>query len=593
MKPDMSNYNLNIKSEDRSAEKTGAWTTLKRLMTLVGQERRNMYIAMIFIFINSGLILTAPYLIGQTVDRFIVTHQYGGVIRNSLILFAIFCVAMGSGYAQAQLMGKVGQRMLFNLRNNIFRKLQELPIDFFNQNKAGDLISRLNNDTDKINQFFSQSLVQFMASLFAMTGAVVFLISINWKLALAALMPAVVLLIFTRFVSPWVRKRNAVSMKSTGNLSAEIQESLNNFKVIVAFNRRDYFRRKFEEVNNENYKNATRAGIANNVFMPVYGFFSNIGQMIVLVMGIYMISAGEFSVGLLISFLAYILQFYNPLRQIAALWANFQVALAGWDRISHILSMESNLKLLPPEPLQMDESLVSFRNVTFSYTPDKEILHNVSFELKAGMTYAFVGPTGGGKTTTASLMDRLYDTKSGQILLYGMDIRSIDPATLAAKIGFILQEPVLFSGTIRDNILYGNECFLPLSDEELMQEMKEVGLDGLLARFEGGLHAEIKPTGESLSLGQKQIIAFIRAVIRRPNLLILDEATANIDTVTEQLLDEILRKLPKTTTKIIIAHRMNTIESADEIFFINSGSITRAGSFKEAVSLLLQGKRES
>ena len=593
MTRNMSNYNLNIKSEDRSAEKAGAWTTLKRLMTLVGQERRNMYIAMIFIFINSGLILTAPYLIGQTVDRFIVTHQYGGVIRNSIILFVIFCVAMGSGYAQAQLMGKVGQRMLFNLRNNIFRKLQELPIDFFNQNKAGDLISRLNNDTDKINQFFSQSLVQFMASLFAMTGAVIFLISINWKLALASLIPAVVLMIFTRLVSPWVRRRNAVSMKSTGTLSAEIQESLNNFKVIVAFNRRDYFRRKFEEVNNENYKNATRAGIANNVFMPVYGFFSNVGQMIVLVMGIYMISAGEFSVGLLISFLAYILQFYNPLRQIAALWANFQVALAGWDRISHILSMESNLKLLPSQPLQMDESLVSFRNVTFSYTPDKEILHNVSFELKAGMTYAFVGPTGGGKTTTASLMDRLYDTSSGQILLYGMDIRSIDPATLAAKIGFILQEPVLFTGTIRDNILYGNECFLPLSDEELMQEMKEVGLDGLLARFEGGLHAEIKPTGESLSLGQKQIIAFIRAVIRRPNLLILDEATANIDTVTEQLLDEILRKLPKTTTKIIIAHRMNTIESADEIFFINSGSITRAGSFKEAVSLLLQGKRES
>lgn len=593
MKPDMSNYNLNIKSEDRSAEKTGAWTTLKRLMTLVGQERRNMYIAMIFIFINSGLILTAPYLIGQTVDKFIVTHQYGGVIRNSIILFAIFCVAMGSGYAQAQLMGKVGQRMLFNLRNNIFRKLQELPIDFFNQNKAGDLISRLNNDTDKINQFFSQSLVQFMASLFAMTGAVIFLISINWKLALASLIPAVVLMIFTRLVSPWVRRRNAVSMKSTGTLSAEIQESLNNFKVIVAFNRRDYFRRKFEEVNNENYKNATRAGIANNVFMPVYGFFSNVGQMIVLVMGIYMISAGEFSVGLLISFLAYILQFYNPLRQIAALWANFQVALAGWDRISHILSMESNLKLLPSQPLQQDESLVSFRNVTFSYTPDKEILHNVSFELKAGRTYAFVGPTGGGKTTTASLMDRLYDTSSGQILLYGMDIRSIDPATLAAKIGFILQEPVLFTGTIRDNILYGNECFLPLSDEELMQEMKEVGLDGLLGRFEGGLHAEIKPSGESLSLGQKQIIAFIRAVIRRPNLLILDEATANIDTVTEQLLDEILRKLPKTTTKIIIAHRMNTIESADEIFFINSGSITRAGSFNEAVSLLLQGKRES
>ncbi len=589
----MSHYNLNIQQGNRAEVKPGAWVTLKRLMTLVGQERRNLYIAMVFIFVNSGLNLVAPYLIGKTVDLYVVTHQYDGLIRNSIILFVVFCLAVVSGYTQAQLMGRVGQRMLFNLRNNIFRKLQELPIDFFNQNKAGDLISRLNNDTDKINQFFSQSLVQFMSGIFVMMGAMVFLLSINLRLALVSLSPAVLLLIFTRLVSPWVKRRNALSMKSTGNLSAEIQESLNNFKVIVAFNRRDYFRRKFEEVNEDNYKNAIRAGIANNIFMPVYGFFSNIGQMVVLVLGIYMIAMGQFTVGLLISFLAYILQFYNPLRQIAALWANFQVALAGWDRISQILSLENNLYQLPPQTMQKDQNLVSFRNVTFGYTPDKEILSRVSFELEAGKTYAFVGPTGGGKTTTASLMDRLYDATSGQILLYGMDIRSIDPATLAAKIGFILQEPVLFTGTIRDNILYGNECFLPLSDEELMQEMKEVGLDGLLSRFEGGLHAEIKPTGESLSLGQKQIIAFIRAVIRRPNLLILDEATANIDTVTEQLLDEILRKLPKTTTKIIIAHRLNTIESADEIFFINSGTITRAGSFNDAVSLLLQGKRES
>ncbi|MHB9055839.1 MAG: ABC transporter ATP-binding protein [Paludibacteraceae bacterium] len=587
------NYNLNAKKGGVSYEKASVFTTVKRLMSLVGEERKNLYIAMMFIFINSGLNLIAPYLIGHAVDKYVVTHQYDGVIRYSAILFVIFCIALVSGYTQTQLMGKVGQRMLFNLRNNIFKKLQELPIDFFNQNKAGDLISRLNNDTDKINQFFSQSLVQFMANLIAMSGAGIFLLSINLKLALAALVPAFILLVFTQLISPWVKKRNAVSMKTTGSLSAEIQESLNNFKVIIAFNRRDYFRKKFKEVNDENYQNATKAGISNNIFTPVYGFFANIGQIIVLVFGIYLILQGEFTVGLLISFLSYILQFYNPLRQIAALWANFQVALAGWDRISQILSLNSNLKLLPPEPAQMDRNLVSFQNVSFSYSSDKEILHNVSFDLEQGKTYAFVGPTGGGKTTTASLMDRLYDTISGKITLYGMDIRSIPSDVLASKIGFILQEPILFTGTIRDNILYGNECFLSLSDEELINEMKEVGLENLLSRFEGGLHSEIKPSGESLSLGQKQIIAFIRAVIRRPDLLILDEATANIDTVTEYLLDEILQKLPKTTTKIIIAHRLNTIENADEIFFINSGSVVKAGSFEDAVNLLLNGKRES
>jgi len=559
----------------------------------MGQERNNLYIATVFILINSGLNLVAPYLMGRAVDTFIVTKQYDGVIQYTIILFGVFVVALVSGYTQTQLMGRVGQRMLFNLRNIVFNKLQDLPIDFFNQNKAGDLISRVNNDTDKINQFFSQSLVQFISSIFTMLGAGIFLLSINIELGLAALIPAVVLWIFTRSISPWVKNTNAINMKSTGILSAEIQESLNNFKVIIAFNRRDYFRKRFDEVNTENYQNSVKAGIANNMFTPVFGFSSNIGLMVVLAFGIYLISAGQFSVGLLISFLAYITQFYNPLRQIAALWANFQVALAGWDRISQILAMNNNLAVIEPAPKEESPYLMSFRNVSFSYIPGNEILKDISFNLERGKTYAFVGPTGGGKTTTASLMARLYDPTAGQIMLDGVDIRSMNLDTRTSKIGFILQEPFLFSGTIRDNILYGNVEYRDISNEALTQALSESGLDGLLERFDGGLTAELKSTGDGISLGQKQLIAFIRAVLRKPELLILDEATANIDTVTEQLLDDILKKLPASTTRIIIAHRLNTIENADEIFFINSGEVKKAGSMQDAVSLLMKGKRES
>lgn len=586
-------YNLNINKGDVLNDKSSTASTVKRLLALMGRERKSLYFAMFFIFINVCLNLIGPFLIGRAVDQFVVTKHYDGVIQYSILLFFIFLLAMVSGYTQTQLMGRVGQRMLYNLRNTIFNKLQELPIDFFNQNKAGDLISRVNSDTDKINLFFSQSLVQFVSSIFTMIGAGIFLMSINMELALAALAPALVLFIFTRMISPWVKSANALNMKSTGSLSSEIQESLNNFKVIIAFNRRDYFRKRFEEVNNENYATSVKAGIANNMFTPVYGFSSSIGQMIVLAFGIYLISTGRFSIGLLISFLAYISQFYNPLRQIAALWANFQVALAGWDRISQILGLENNLPIIESIKTEDTPYLMSFRNVSFSYTSDKLILRDVSFDLEKGKTYAFVGPTGGGKTTTASLMARLYDPNSGQIILNGVDIRSLDLANRTSSIGFILQEPFLFSGTVRDNILYGNSQLADISKDELLILLNESGLDGLLERFDGGLDAEITSSAEGISLGQKQLVAFIRAVLRKPDLLILDEATANIDTVTEQLLETILRKLPSSTTRIIIAHRLNTIENADEIYFVNSGSITKAGSLQDAVNLLLHGKRES
>ncbi|MEP6585027.1 MAG: ATP-binding cassette domain-containing protein, partial [Ginsengibacter sp.] len=275
------------------------------------------------------------------------------------------------------------------------------------------------------------------------------------------------------------------------------------------------------------------------------------------------------------------------------LWTTFQVAMAGWDRITKILSLDSDIKIFGQVTSAQSDALIEFRNVHFSYEVDKEILHNVSLKLERGKTYAFVGPTGGGKTTTASLISRLYDPSKGTILFDGKDIRTYSAEERAQKIGFILQEPFLFTGTIKDNILYGNNQYKNYSDEQSEQLIKDAGLQNLFTFFENGLQTKVSSGGDNISLGQKQIIAFVRAVLRNPDLLILDEATANIDTMTEQLLEEILNKLPKTTTRIIIAHRLNTIENADEIYFVNAGEITRAGSFSDAVNKLLKGKRVS
>ncbi len=586
------NYNLNKPSE-KEAGKLPVFASLRKLITIISGERRNLIVAFAAIFLNAALSLMGPYLIGYTIDTYVKAKDYHGVFLFAGILLAMYVTAFIVNYAQMRMMGGIGQRMLFSLRNSVFNKLQELPLDFFNQNKAGDLISRINNDTDRVNQFFSQSLMQFIGSLITMTGAGVLLLVINLPLGLAALSPSIILLIFTKGVSPWVRRKNEESLKSLGNLSAEVQESLANFRVVIAFNRRDYFRKRFGEAISDNYKKSVEAGIANNILTPVYTFASIIGQLIVLSLGIWLIIKGYFSVGLLISFIAYISNFYNPLRQMAALWANFQLALAAWDRISYLLSFENNLLIIDDSSEVTGTSLLHFRNVSFSYPDGKEVLHKVSFELQRGRTYAFVGPTGGGKTTTASLIARLYDTTKGTILLDGRDIRSYTPFERASKIGFILQEPLLFSGTVRDNILYGNPECTGFSNSQLEKALEEAHLASLLKRFDSGLETVIQTSGEGISLGQRQIIAFMRAILRRPELLILDEATANIDTVTEQQLESILKNLPASTTRVIIAHRLNTIENADEIFFVNSGKIIPAGSFNDALDMLMQGKVES
>ena len=543
--------------------------------------------------LNSLLNLIAPRLIAHTVDTYIAGRDYHGVLVFAGIILVIYLFGLVTSYLQTRLMGGVGQRVLYRLRNQIFNKLQSLPVAFFNQNKAGDLISRINNDTDKINQFFSQSLIQFFGSIFLMIGAGIFLLSLNIRLGAATLAPALVLLVITQVLSPWVKKKNLVSAQSLGGMSSEVQESLNNFKVIIAFNRRDFFKKRFQEVNDVNYSAAVGAGVANNTFTPIYGLASNLGQLIVLAYGIALISAGHFTIGLLIGFLSYANSFYNPLRQLAALWANFQTALASWDRIHEILVLENNLPILGSGASSAGSSVLEFKNVNFKYPDGKEVLHNINLSLQKGKTYALVGPTGGGKTTTASLMARLYDPTTGGVFLNGKDIRTYSEEERTKKIGFILQEPVLFTGTVRENILYGNEQYVGHSNKELEDIITKAGLQGLLERFDKGLETKLTASGDAVSLGQKQLIAFIRAVLRNPEVLILDEATANIDTVTEQLLEDILRNLSSDTTKIIIAHRLNTIENADEIFFVNGGEVVQAGSMERAMEMLLHHNRKS
>jgi ATP-binding cassette subfamily B protein len=576
----------------KPAKQTSALAGVRKLLPHLKEERGSLVLTALTILLASGINLAVPFIFGNAIDTFVRTGNYPGIFATTAGLFVAFLIALGTSYWQMQLTGRIGQRMLFRLRNMIFAKLQSLPVAFFNQNKAGDLISRINNDTDKLNQFFSETLVRFMMSIVMIVGSGIFLIVIDWRLGLAALVPAVALFIFTRATSGWIKKRNAESLRATGGLSAEIQESLEHFKVVVAFDRRDYFRKRFADANAINFKAAVRAGISSALYSPFYDLCANIATLIVLGYGVFLITQGNLTLGLLLSFLIYIDRFYGPLRQIAMLWTSFQLALAAWDRVSEIMEETMNLPTIDNATSESKKSFVRFQNVAFGYPERPNVLHDINIELERGKTYALVGPTGGGKTTTASLMARLYDPSNGSITLDGRDLRSYSDEERTNKIGFILQEPFLFTGTVLDNLFYANPKFASIDRDSRIKIVNQMGLENLLARFERGVDTPISGT-DSISLGQKQLIAFMRAVLRKPELLILDEATANIDTVTEQLLQDALDKLPKSTTKVIIAHRLNTIENADEIFFVNDGRLTAAGSLDKAVDMLMHGKRTS
>lgn len=536
---------------------------------LLQPERRTLLLAAAAIVITATMTLSAPAVMARAIDGPLARGDYGGILRHAAVLLAMYVVALLTQYRQSFWMGSVGQRVLHRLRGEVFRKLQELPIAFFAARRTGDVISRINNDTDKMYQFFSQSLMQFVGSFVTMAGSAVFLLSLNPRLGTAALAPALVMFLLTRCLTPWLKRRNAATLESLGKVSAEVSESLSHFQVLVAFDRRDAFRREFEQVNEHNYQQALKAGLANGVLGPLYSLCSQLAQLIVLSYGLALVARGDFTVGLLIGYFIYVNRFYDPMRQLGALWASFQAANAAYDRISEILSEKMSLEVMPCQESPAPQAgRLEFCEVDFGYRAGQEVLSRVSFRLEPGKTYAFVGPTGGGKTTTASLMSRLYDPKGGKVLFDGRDLRSYPAQERSEKVGVILQEPFLFEPSVGDNV---------------------ESLAGVEHLFPEGLQT---PVGE-LSLGQRQVVAFLRAVSRKPQLLILDEATANIDTVTERILESLLGRLPEDTTKVVIAHRLNTIAKADVIYFVNGGRVQLAGSMEQAVALLRQESRRS
>jgi len=562
----------------------------------------HLTVMLILVMINAATFAAAPFLIGRAIDQFISVGDQAGLGRTVLFLSVAYLLSLVTMGGQFYLMGWIGQRVLASVRDEIFDKIQALPLSYFDRHDAGDLMSRLTNDVDVLNQLLGGGLVQMLSGVFQMVAIVVAMIVLNWQLALASFTIIPVMVLVINFLARRARVAFRETRETIGDVNVELEEKISGVRVAQAFSREATDRRRFAELNAANRDaNVSAVGITS-AFSPAMDVLSTVAIAIVLGFGGYLTIVGLATVGVVVSFLRYVQQFFRPVQQISQVYAIFQAALAASERIFDLL--DEPLGLVDAEdaheipPIQ---GQVVFDHVNFSYanrgsgngradgkapesvSQQELVLRDVNLSANPGQTIAIVGPTGAGKTTLVNLVGRFYDVTGGQVLIDGMDVRAVTRASLRRQMGVVLQDSFLFSGTVADNIRYGK---LDASDDEIEAAARAVGAHEFVMSLSDGYQTELGERGGTLSQGQRQLISLARAVLADPRILILDEATANVDTRTELVIQDALRQLLRGRTSFVIAHRLSTVRDADQVYVLEDGRIVEQGTHE---GLLAQG----
>jgi ATP-binding cassette, subfamily B, multidrug efflux pump len=563
------------RAKDRSAV---AW----RMLGEMAPFRATILVAFAFILVGACAQAAGPYLVSRAIDGDLVRHDGLGLARTMAMLLAVYGVAAFAQRAQTRRVGAVGQRVLAALRARLFEKLSALPLAYFDKRPLGDLMSRLLSDVDTLNQLFSQGLTQLLGSLVGLVGILIAMLVLCVPLALACFAIIPVMLATTWIVAGYARRAYRKTRQTVGSVTAELQEEIVGLRQAQAFDRTDVNIERFRGRNAANRDANVSAGGVTSALSPVIDVLGTLSTALVIGYGGYFVLEGKMSIGLLGAFLIYVQQFFRPVTLAASVYTLMQSALAGAERVYGILDEEREP---PDDPAAVDlarvEGRVTFDHVSFGYDAAHPVLHDVSFEAAPGQVVAIVGKTGAGKTTIASLVPRFYDATSGAVLLDGHDVRSLTRAGLRRRMAMVLQEPFLFSGTIADNIAYGRPG---ASRAEVEAAARAVNAHDFIAALPQGYDAPLGEGGATLSQGQRQLLAFARAVIADPRVLLLDEATANIDTRTEAIIQKALGTLLAGRTSIVIAHRLSTIRNADSILVLDAGRIVERGTHDELVA---------
>ena len=518
--------------------------------------------------------LLGPYLMGRAIDRYVAARDIAGLGRTALWMLGAYLSGNVVQLVSNWIMASVSQRALAGLRQRLFGHLQRLPMAFFDQRPAGELMSRLTSDIDAVNQAVSQNITSLLASVLSMTGIVVAMFVLDHWLALAALLVVPLMLWFTRFVAVYTRRGFRELQRELGQLNAVMEEALSGLKVVKVFRRTESMVERFEQHNQTVYKSSVYANSYALLLMPLTAVLGNLFVIVLAGLGGYLALLGLVSVGVIATFINYGQNFINPLRQLSNLYNTIQAALAGAERVFEVLdeSPESDdASETEPHPMK---GAVRFEHVEFGYRPDVSTIRDMSLDAQPGDLIALVGPTGAGKTTIVNLLTRFYDVRGGSIFIDGTELRQLPKATLRRELGIVLQETFLFSDSVLENIRYGR---LDATDEEVMEAARLAEADAFIRLLPHGYQTRLSERGANLSQGQRQLLAIARTILADPTILILDEATSSVDTRTEARIQKALLRLMRGRTSFVIAHRLSTIREATQILVIKDGMIIERG----------------
>ncbi len=562
------------------AQQKGA--TARRLIGELAPFKRQLIIAFGLIVLSAIAQAGGPYLIGRAIDRYIVPGDRAGLTQTMLLLFVVYVVGALASRGQIFQVGSTGQRVLANIRARLFDQFQHVPLLYFDRRPVGDLISRVTNDVDTLNNLLTQGLPQLLGSLFSLIGIIIAMLVLNPQLALIAFTVIPAILLVTTYFGRRSRKAFRKARETTGDVTATLQEDIVGVREAQAFNRTETNIREFERSNAANRDANIQAVSITSAFAPSLDLLNTLSTALVIGAGGYFVFRGALTIGALASFLIYIQQFFRPIELAAQVYTQVQASLAGGERIYAILDeAREPVDVQNAAPMPPIKGQIAFEHVDFAYEAGRLVLRDVQFSLPPGKTVALVGSTGAGKTTIASLIPRFYDVAAGAVKIDGVDVRTVTRRSLREQIAMVLQEPFLFSGTIADNIGYGKQG---ATREQIEAAARAVDAHDFIAALPDGYDTALREGGGSISQGQRQLLSFARAVLADPRILILDEATSNIDTRTEAIIQNALATLLAGRTSVVIAHRLSTIRSADLILVVEDGRIVERGTHDELVA---------